>query len=276
MDALVDAFTQQVMANEKQIRLAIFFGVFVVMALWEIVAPRRQLTQPKSIRWLNNIGINVLNTIIIRLLFPAAAVGMAVFVQEKQWGLFHWLELSALVEVIVGLLLLDLAIYGQHVMVHYVPLFWRFHRMHHADLDLDVTSGARFHPVEIIFSMLLKFLIISLIGPPIVAVFLFEAILNGAAMFNHSNVRIPVALDRVLRWFIVTPDMHRVHHSIIVKETNSNFGFNFPWWDRLFRTYRYQPEQGQLGMTIGIDNFRDTKTCEWLPGMLKIPFIRQK
>jgi sterol desaturase/sphingolipid hydroxylase (fatty acid hydroxylase superfamily) len=174
--------------------------------------------------------------------------------------------------IIVGVLVLDLAIYGQHVMVRFVPLFWRFHRMHHADLDLDVTSGARFHPVEIVFSMLVRFVVIAILGPPIVAVFLFEAILNGAAMFNLSNVKIPVALDRVLRWFIVTPDMHRVHHSVVMKETNSNFGFNFPWWDRLFRTYRYEPEQGQPGMTIGLTEFRDIKICDWLPGMLKIPF----
>lgn len=274
MDTTIQAITENVMQYEAQIRLGVFLGVFAIMALWEILAPRRQLSQPKSIRWLNNIGINVLNTIIVRLLFPAAAVGMALFVQEKQWGLLNMVQWPLLLEIIFGVLVLDLAIYGQHVMVHYVPLFWRFHRMHHADLDLDVTSGARFHPVEIVFSMLVKFVVIAILGPPIVAVFLFEAILNGAAMFNHSNVKIPVALDRVLRWFIVTPDMHRVHHSVVMKETNSNFGFNFPWWDRLFRTYRYEPEQGQLGMTIGLTEFRDIKTCDWLPGMLKIPFIK--
>ncbi|WP_455207908.1 sterol desaturase family protein [Kaarinaea lacus] len=274
MDAMIATLTEYVMQHEAPIRLTIFLGVFTVMALWEIVAPRRQLTQPKAVRWLNNISVNVLNIVIVRLLFPAAAVGFAIFVQDRQWGVLNLVELPLLLEIVIGVLLLDLAIYGQHVMVHYVPLFWRFHRMHHADLDLDVTSGARFHPVEIVFSMLVKFFIIVIVGPPVVAVFLFEAILNGAAMFNHSNVRIPVALDRILRWFIVTPDMHRVHHSVLMKETNSNFGFNFPWWDRLFRTYRYAPEQGQLGMTIGLSEFRDIKTCDWLPGMLKIPFIK--
>jgi len=274
MNETIELFTQTILDHEAQIRLSVFIAIFTAMALWEIIAPKRELTQSKSMRWLNNISIVVINSIVIRLLFPAAAVGMAILVEEKQWGLLKWVELPEIAEIIVGVLILDLIIYGQHVVVHHVPLLWRFHRMHHADLDLDVTSGARFHPVEIIFSMLVKFLFIVLLGPSIVAVFIFEVVLNGAAVFNHSNVQMPAKLDKVLRWFIVTPDMHRIHHSIIVRETNSNYGFNFPWWDRLFGTYNQQPKEGQLGMTIGIDTFREKELCVLLPGMLKIPFIK--
>lgn len=272
MEAAINELTQQITEHEASLRLAVFLTIFALMAVWEIIAPRRQLTQSKPVRWMNNIGIMMLNSILVRLLFPAAAVGMAVYVEHRQWGLFYWLDWPAAVEIPVSLLLLDLAIYGQHVMLHYVPLFWKFHRMHHADLDLDVTSGARFHPVEILFSMVLKFFFIVLLGAPVLAVFLFETILNATSMFNHSNVNIPVNLDRLLRLAVVTPDMHRVHHSALKHETNSNFGFNFPWWDHVFRTYRKVPEHGHLGMTIGLDNIRDMKACSWLPGMLKIPF----
>lgn len=270
----LDSATSQVIENEAAFRLAIFFGVFLVMATWEIVAPRRKLTRSKSHRWFNNIAITVLNSLVVRLLFPAAAVGMALYVEEQQWGLFSLIDFPHIVEVGLAVLLLDLGIYAQHVMVHYVPLFWRFHRMHHADPDIDLTTGARFHPVEIVFSMGLKFIFIALLGAPVLAVFIFEAVLNGAAMFNHSNVKIPVKLDRILRWVIVTPDMHRVHHSVIRRETNSNFGFNFPWWDRIFATYTDQPERGHIGMSIGLDDIRNEKDCINILGLLNIPFKR--
>lgn len=259
--------------HEPTIRLGFFIGVFVVMALWELFAPRRTLTVPKAVRWANNIGLVVLNTVILRLIFPAAAVGMALFAQDHGWGVFNYFEVSMPVTIIVCVVALDLAIYLQHVMVHAVPALWRLHRVHHADLDFDVTTGTRFHPIEIILSMLIKFALICVLGPPVVAVVIFEVLLNATSMFNHSNVRLPAGLDRVLRMLVVTPDMHRVHHSVEDDETNSNFGFNLSLWDRIFGTYRDQPRAGHEGMVIGIRTFRDEKLCERLPGMLRIPFI---
>jgi len=276
MQELIDSIRQIILEQEAQIRLIIFLSIFAVMALWEIIAPRRTLTQNKTWRWLNNISINIINSLVVRLLFPAAAVGMAIVVENRQWGLLNWVDMPVLLELVTGVLLLDLAIYGQHVAVHYIPVFWRFHKVHHLDLDLDVTSGARFHPVEIIFSMLLKFIFIVLLGPSIVAVFIFEVVLNAASVFNHSNVRIPGKLDKLLRLIVVTPDMHRVHHSFISAETNSNFGFNFPWWDRFFGTYKSQPANGHLGMTIGLKENRNARYCIWLDSLLKIPFINLK
>ena len=259
--------------HEPTIRLVFFIGVFVVMALWELFAPRRTLTVPKAVRWANNIGLVVLNTVILRLIFPAAAVGMALFAQDHGWGVFNYFEVSMPVTIIVCVVALDLAIYLQHVMVHAVPALWRLHRVHHADLDFDVTTGTRFHPIEIILSMLIKFALICVLGPPVVAVVIFEVLLNATSMFNHSNVRLLAGLDRVLRMLVVTPDMHRVHHSVEDDETNSNFGFNLSLWDRIFGTYRDQPRAGHEGMVIGIRTFRDEKLCERLPGMLRIPFI---
>jgi len=261
-----------ILGNEPVIRMSFFFGILAVMAIWEILAPRRALTVSKSLRWGSNLGIVVLNTLILRLLFPAAAVGLALFVREQGWGIFNYVEVSYWLAVVVSFIAMDLVIYLQHVMVHAVPLFWRLHRMHHADLDFDLTTGARFHPLEIILSMLIKFATIIVLGPPIVAVIIFEVVLNVTAMFNHGNVRLPLGLDRVLRLFVVTPDMHRVHHSVEDDEANSNFGFNLPWWDRLFGTYRDQPRAGHEGMTIGIHKFREPKQVSWLHGMLLLPF----
>jgi sterol desaturase/sphingolipid hydroxylase (fatty acid hydroxylase superfamily) len=262
-----------ILNNEITIRLGFFFGILVIMAVWEILAPRRVLTVSKALRWANNLGLVVLNSVLLRLIFPAAAVGMAVFASENGWGLFNYFQPPFWLAGILSVVVLDFIIYLQHVLVHAVPALWRLHRVHHADLDFDVTTGARFHPVEIILSMLIKFATIMVLGPPVVAVIIFEVILNATAMFNHGNVRLPLAIDRVLRWFVVTPDMHRVHHSVEDDETNSNFGFNLPWWDRLFGTYRDQPRQGHEGMTIGIRTFRDTKHCTWLHGLLMLPFI---
>ncbi len=258
---------------EIGIRLVSFFAILLVMAAWELRAPRRALTVSKPVRWTNNLGIVALNTIILRLIFPAAAVGIAAFVHSQGWGVLHYLQLPFWLAVLISVILLDAVIYTQHVLVHAIPILWRLHRVHHADLDFDVTTGSRFHPIEIIFSMLIKFAAIILIGPPVLAVLIFELLLNATSMFNHANVRIPPDIDRILRWFIVTPDMHRVHHSIEDDETNSNFGFNFPWWDRLFGTYRNQPRAGHEQMTIGISTYRDQQHCSWLPGMLLLPFI---
>ncbi len=258
---------------EAAIRLTAFFGIFAIMAAWELVAPRRRLVTSKPVRWLNNIGLVFFNSLVVRLLFPAATVGVALFAREQGWGLFNYLEAPAWLAILASVVVMDFVIWLQHVMVHAIPVLWRLHRVHHADLDFDVTTGARFHPLEIVLSMLIKFAVVLLLGPPVVAVVLFEVILNATSMFNHGNVRLPASIDRVLRWFVVTPDMHRVHHSIEDDETNSNFGFNLPWWDRLFGTYRAQPRAGHEGMTIGIRSFREQRWCSWLPGLLAIPFV---
>jgi sterol desaturase/sphingolipid hydroxylase (fatty acid hydroxylase superfamily) len=242
------------------------------MALWEILAPRRKLTQPKGSRWLNNILLVVFNTALLRVVFPLAAIGAAEYAQLMQWGLFNLYEVHPAIALLVSVIVLDAAIYLQHVMFHAVPLLWRLHRVHHADLDFDVTTGARFHPVEILLSMLIKFAVIVLLGPPLAAVVIFEVLLNAMAMFNHSNVRMPLALDGVLRRLVVTPDMHRVHHSHLADETNSNFGFNLSVWDRVFGTYRAQPAAGHTDMVIGIDTFRDPERCVKLSGLLFMPF----
>lgn len=266
-------FEAQILDREWMIRLGFFLGVFALMALWEVVAPRRALTLGRGVRWLANLELVVINTVLLRLLFPAAAVGMALFAQEHGWGLFNAFGFPYALAVAAGVIALDFFIWLQHVMFHAIPALWRLHRVHHADLDVDVTTGLRFHPLEILLSMLIKFSVIALLGPPVLAVIAFEVLLNATSMFNHSNVRLPLALDRVLRLFVVTPDMHRVHHSIEEDETNSNFGFNLPWWDRLFGTYRVQPRAGHEGMTIGITAFRDPRQCGRLWGMLRIPFV---
>ncbi|HKJ09108.1 MAG TPA: sterol desaturase family protein [Gammaproteobacteria bacterium] len=255
------------------IRLGAFFGIFAAMALWEVAAPRRRLTQAKWKRWTNNMGLVFFNSFVLRLLFPAAAVGVAAFAAAQGWGLFNYFQVPMWTALIASVVLLDFFIWLQHVMVHAIPVLWRLHRVHHADLDIDVTTGARFHTLEIVLSMGIKFAVIVLLGPPVAAVVIFEVLLNATSMFNHSNVRIPEKLDRVLRWVVVTPDMHRVHHSVEEDETNSNFGFNLPWWDRLFGTYRAQPRAGHEAMTIGIHTFRSAKWCSWLTGILAMPFV---
>ncbi len=262
-----------IMNNEAIIRLSFFLGIFAVMAIWELIAPCRALTVSKAVRWVNNLGLVFLNSIILRFLFPAAAVGVATFVSDQGWGLFNYYTIPPVVAVIASVVIMDFIIYLQHVMVHAIPVLWRLHRVHHADLDYDVTTGARFHPIEIIFSMLIKFATIVLLGPPVVAVVIFEVVLNVTAMFNHSNIRLNFIVDKWLRLLLVTPDMHRVHHSVEDDETNSNFGFSLPWWDRLFGTYRDQPRGGHKNMVIGIRTFREVKQTSWLSGMLLMPFI---
>lgn len=267
------SFNELVIQNEMVIRLGFFFGIFAVMALWEVAAPRRALTVSKAVRWANNLGLVFFNSFILRLIFPAAAVGMAAFASEQGWGIFNYYDVSPVTAVVASVVAMDFVIYLQHIMVHAVPVLWRLHRVHHADLDFDVTTGARFHPIEIFLSMLIKFATIAVLGPPVVAVVIFEVVLNATAMFNHSNVRLPLDLDRILRRVVVTPDMHRVHHSVEDDEANSNFGFNLPWWDRLFGTYRDQPRAGHENMSIGIHTYRDPMLVSWLHGMLWLPFI---
>jgi sterol desaturase/sphingolipid hydroxylase (fatty acid hydroxylase superfamily) len=262
---------EAVLAHEPAIRLGFFIGIFAVMVLWEVAAPRRARTISRWVRWTNNLGIVAFNTIMLRLLTPTAAVGLAMIAREQGWGLFNMVPIPTGLAVVLSVILLDLAIYLQHVMFHAVPVLWRLHRMHHADLDFDVTTGARFHPIEILLSMTIKLAVVVALGPPAVAILIFEVLLNGAAMFNHGNARLPVGLDRILRWIIVTPDMHRVHHSVTPREANSNFGFNLPWWDRLCGTYCAQPAAGHEAMTIGISQFRNRRE-QWLDRMLIQPF----
>jgi sterol desaturase/sphingolipid hydroxylase (fatty acid hydroxylase superfamily) len=263
-----------VLAYEPALRLSAFSVVLTVMAIWEVLVPRRARTLARRQRWPANLSIVVLNTLFARLAFPAAALGMALLAQHKGWGMLQQIGIPSWAAVAAGIVLLDLAIDLQHAVFHAVPALWRLHRMQHADLDIDVTTGARFHPIEITLSLLIKFSIIAVLGVPPLAVVLFETLLNATSMFNHSNVRIPPALEPALRWLVVTPDMHRVHHSIERNETNSNFGFNLPLWDRLFGTYRAQPRAGHEAMTIGIPDFRDAGECNSLTGMLAIPFHR--
>ena len=262
--------TDFLLANEPLIRMAFFLGILLAMALWEVAAPRRRQEIPRLIRWSNNLGVVVIDTILVRLTFPIVAVGLAVMAEARGWGLFNILDLPAWLAFIASVLALDLAIYLQHVMFHAVPALWRLHRVHHADLEFDVTTGLRFHPVEILLSMGIKLAVVAALRPPAVAVLVFEVLLNATAMFNHSNIRIPAAIDRILRLIVVTPDMHRVHHSIHPSETNSNFGFNLPWWDRLLGTYRPQPREGHETMTIGIEQFRTGRDL-WLDRMLIQP-----
>ncbi|HIN90984.1 MAG TPA: sterol desaturase family protein [Porticoccaceae bacterium] len=241
------------------------------MVVWEVAMPRRARALTRRVRWPSNLGIVAFNTVLLRLVVPTTAVGLALLSQEQSWGLFNNLAIPFWLSIGLSVLLLDLAIYLQHVMFHAVPALWRLHRMHHADLDFDVTTGARFHPIEIVLSMGIKLAVIVVLGAPAIAVLIFEVALNATSMFNHGNVRIAPRVDGLLRLLVVTPDMHRVHHSVLPDETNSNFGFNLPWWDRLLGTYRAQPVAGHDGMTIGIEQFR-TSRDQWLDRMLVQPF----
>jgi sterol desaturase/sphingolipid hydroxylase (fatty acid hydroxylase superfamily) len=253
------------------VRLAAFCGVFALIAVWEFLRPRRSQTIRRGWRWPNNLGVVALDALLVRILFPSTAVAVALVGEAHGLGLFNVVRLPAWIGVAASVILLDLAIYFQHVLFHAVPVLWRLHRMHHADLEIDVSTGLRFHPVEILLSMAIKLAVVIALGAPAVAVLAFEILLNATSMFNHGNVRIPRRFDGVLRWLVVTPDMHRVHHSILSRETNSNFGFNLPWWDRMFGTYQAQPTAGHEAMTIGIEQFRDPRELG-LDRMLLQPF----
>ena len=260
------------LTSEAVFRLSAFIAVFAGMALWEMLAPRRGLRLPKRARWTANLSLVALNTLILRLLFPAAGVGAAALAADRGWGLLALVDLPVWAAVLLSLLVLDLAVYLQHVVFHAAPTLWRLHLVHHADLDFDVTTGLRFHPIEIVLSMLLKVTVVTALGAPVLGVLVFEVLLNATSMFNHGNVRMPADLDRILRAVLVTPDMHRVHHSMLRHETNSNFGFCLSWWDRLLGTYRAQPMAGHEGITIGIEQLQDARsqTLGWL---LRLPAV---
>ncbi|WP_163574358.1 sterol desaturase family protein [Halomonas faecis] len=259
------------MAQEPWIRIAAFGSVLLLMAVWEVLAARRSQQVRRWQRWPSNLLIVVVDTLTVRLVFPLAAVGAALVSADKGWGVFHLIAAPGWLAILVSVVVLDMAIYFQHRLFHAIPWLWRLHRMHHADLEFDVTTGLRFHPLEILLSMGIKVAVVALLGAPALAVLIFEVVLNATSMFNHGNVRLPARVDRWLRFVVVTPEMHRVHHSIIRHETDSNFGFNLPWWDRLFGTYRDQPAAGHLGMTIGIEDFRNVRELR-LDRMLLQPF----
>jgi len=263
--------TQNLLANEPMIRLSMFLGILGVMALWEAAAPRRRRDIPRLIRWSNNFAVVIIDTVLVRLTFPLVAVALALLAEERGWGLFNAVESPFWLAFGLSVLALDLAIYLQHVLFHAVPALWRLHRMHHADLEFDVSTGLRFHPLEILLSMGIKLGVVAALGPPAIAVLVFEVLLNATSMFNHSNIRIPLGIDRILRLVVVTPDMHRVHHSVYPNETNSNFGFNLPWWDRFLGTYRPQPRDGHEAMTIGLKQFRNPRDLR-IDRMLIQPF----
>ena len=259
------------MSTEITIRLGFFLGIFVLVAVCEILAPRRALTTSKSGRWFANLVIIGLNPLSVRLFFPVLPVAMALLATERHWGLLNNVDLPYWIEVAMGVVALDFSIYLQHVLHHAIPALWRLHMVHHADLDYDLTTGLRFHPMEIVISMGIKLMMVVALGPPALAVLIFEVALNATSMFNHSNIHIPITVDRILRRFVVTPDMHRVHHSVIIRETNSNYGFNLPWWDRLLGTYKDQPAMGHTDMVIGLAQFRDPQKLS-LPRLLILPF----
>ena len=259
--------------NEPFFRAGAFLLVLTAMMAWEIVAKRRPQVVSRSQRWPGNVLLVIIDTAIVRLVFPLAAVGAAVYAQDLGWGVFNAVTLPGWVVLILSILALDLAIYGQHRIFHAVPWLWRIHRVHHADQEFDVTTALRFHPLEILLSMTIKIAVVMMLGAPPIAVIVFEILLNATAMFNHGNVQLSAKTDRYLRVLLVTPDMHRVHHSVIRQETDSNFGFNLTWWDRVFGTYRNQPENGHLGMTIGLEDYR-TEQDQQLGRMLVQPFQR--
>jgi sterol desaturase/sphingolipid hydroxylase (fatty acid hydroxylase superfamily) len=259
-------------STEMFLRLGFFLAMFVAMAGLEALYPRRQRLYSRLLRWSGNLGISVINQVFVRLLIPATAVALAAHAGGQGWGLLNQVALPVWVAIPVAVLVLDLAIYLQHIVYHVVPVLWRFHRMHHADLDFDVTTGIRFHPLSILLSALIKLAIVLAIGPPVIAVLIFEVLLNATSMFNHSNLKIPKSVDRLLRKLVVTPDMHRVHHSTDGAEMNRNFGFNFPWWDRLFGTYLDQPALGHDNMIVGLEQFR-ARGDLGLGRMLIQPFV---
>ena len=261
------------MQHEPTIRLLAFFGVFAAVAFWEIAVPFRDLSTRKPVRWGRNLGLLALDTVLVRMVLPAGAVGAALLAAERGWGVFNVIAAPTWVAVVACVVILDFVIWLQHLIFHAIPLLWRLHMVHHADLDFDVTTGTRFHPVEILLSMLIKIGVVVVLGAPALAVLVFEVLLNATAMFNHGNVSLPRWIDAPLRWILVTPDMHRVHHSVKRDECNSNFGFNLPWWDRLFGTYVPEPAAGRDQLRIGVSHIRDER--QTVPWLVSLPFVRR-
>lgn len=261
--------------NEATLRLAAFVGVFTALAVWEALSPRKGRPQARLGRWPTNLGLSVLNTVVLRVLFPAAAVGAALWAAERGWGLFNVVAAPGWLAIGASILVLDLAVYGQHRLSHAAPWLWRLHGLHHIDLDVDVTTATRFHPAEMVLSMLWKMAVVVALGAPATAVLVFEILLNAAAMFSHARIALPEAVDRPLRLLLVTPDMHRVHHSIHRDESDSNYSFLLSVWDRLFGSYRDQPRDGQAGMVLGVEGQSSPRALSFT-GLLLGPFRRDQ
>ncbi|MBV1905525.1 MAG: sterol desaturase family protein [Pseudomonadales bacterium] len=259
------------LSYEPAIRLATFLSVFAIVANLEVWAPRKKQRFSLQTRWPSNFGIALLNTLLVRIIAPMGIVGIAMLGSQYKWGLLHYIELNTGITILISILSMDLVIYFQHRFFHVIPVFWKFHRMHHSDQDFDTTTALRFHPVEILLSNVIKLIVVLSLGPPAIAVLVFEILLNATAMFNHGNIHIPTKLDRMIRFLLVTPDMHRVHHSVSPSEMNSNYGFNLPWWDHMFKTYCAQPKSGHVNMEIGLQQFRDPQELG-LFSMLTQPF----
>lgn len=268
-------FDTFLLEHESAIRLGFFLGAFVLLAVWELFAPRRALKSSRALRWTNNVALAMVSILMVRLFFSLAAVGLAVFVNERGTGLLNMFPIPYPLAIVASLLAFDLAVYLIHLAFHTAPVLWRIHRVHHADMDVDVATAVRFHPFQMVLSTLIKFAVILALGTPVLAVLAFEAVFHALLLFNHANVRIPLSVDRVLRWFIVTPDMHRIHHSVHQTETDSNFGFALPWWDRLFGTYRAEPAAGHEQMTLGIGQFNAQRDF-WLDRLLLNPFLENR
>ena len=260
--------------TDQELRTYAFLAIISMVIVWELMAQKRPLSQSKLKRWLNNLALVGLDTLLVKLLLPAGALGIALWAEDSGLGLLNNINLGSTLSIILAIIILDLVIYWQHRLFHVVPLFWRLHQVHHADRDIDVSTGLRFHPIEIFISMLIKFAVVIILGAPAIAVVLFEVILNGMAMFNHGNIRLPKALDSAIRLLFVTPDMHRVHHSILKHETNSNYGFNLSIWDRLFGSYHAQPDLGHDKMTIGLEQYQTNTPTSSILWMLKLPFTQ--
>lgn len=259
------------MEDPTVIRLSFFIGGFCLFAVWELICPRKSLTQNKTVRWLNNMGLIISNSMLLTIAMPILAFQAAQIAHQYSLGLFNNISFPYWITVLLCVLLLDLAIYLQHLVFHRVPLLWRLHRVHHADQDIDLTTGSRFHPIEILLSVWIKIVVVFFLGAPAIAVVIFEVVLNVSAMFNHSNAKLPLTIDKWMRKTVVTPDMHRVHHSIVAKETHSNFGFFLSIWDRIFKTYISQPTGGHDNCIIGVPQFRNPKE-QYLHKMLSQPF----
>lgn len=254
------------------VRVGVFAAVFAIMALWEVLAERRSRRLSRRRRWTSNLGIVAIDTLAVRFLIPVSLTTVALFAADRGWGLLNQFSLAPSMAILAAVVALDLVVYIQHVVFHAVPALWRLHLVHHADVDFDLTTGIRFHPLEILISMGVKIAAVVLLGTPASAVLIFEVLLNGSAMFNHGNVSLPATLDRIVRTMLVTPDMHRVHHSVERPETHSNFGFCLPWWDRMFGTYTAQPRLGQDGMKIGLTGINESPDGENLLTLIAMPF----
>ncbi len=259
--------------DDDILRALCFTAVFAAMAIAELAAPRRRLTVNKPRRWLSNLGLVAINTLLVRLASPVSVIGVALYAESRGWGLLNYLDVSRWSAVVVAVIVLDFVIYLQHVLFHALPFLWRLHRVHHADLDVDVTTGVRFHPLEMAISFGIKLSAVVLLGAPALAVLIFEIALNATSLFNHANLKLPTSFEFMLRLLLVTPDMHRIHHSADARETNTNFGFNLPWWDYLLGTYRSDPARNHEDMPLGLQEIRDEQRAERLASLLAMPFL---